>query len=118
LARLPLGGSGIPYVGIALFILAAVVLYAWYAPSRFDRFTITDTMLIRRKGLLTKESTQMSLASIRTVKVSQTPLQRLADIGDVTIVPVGDFPELVVRGLPDPDRIRALVQARVAAQAA
>jgi hypothetical protein len=39
-------------------------------------------------------------------------MQRMLNIGDLTIFTTGDQPELAMRGLPNPERIRSLVQGR------
>jgi hypothetical protein len=39
-------------------------------------------------------------------------LQRIMNAGDIAVFTAGDVPELLVRGLPQPDRIRELVKAR------
>jgi hypothetical protein len=50
------------------------------------------------------------MGSVRTVRVSQTLLQRIMNAGDVTIYTSGDLPEVVVRGLPDPRRLRDYIR--------
>ncbi|WP_245561829.1 PH domain-containing protein [Lamprocystis purpurea] len=49
---------------------------------------------------------------LRTLQVNQSLMQRMLDIGDLTIFTTGDQPELAMRGLPNPERIRSLVQGR------
>ncbi len=108
----PLSGQNTQYLGVALFAIGGLVLFSWYVPARFDRLTITDDRLSRVRGLFDKHYTEVSLDSVRTLQVNQSLTQRMFDIGDLTIFTTGDQPELAMRGLPNPERIRSLVQGR------
>lgn len=107
-----LSGQIVQHLGVALFAIGGLVLFSWYVPARFDRLTITDERLSRVRGLFDKHYTEVSLDSVRTLQVNQSLTQRMLDIGDLTIFTTGDQPELAMRGLPNPERIRALVQGR------
>ncbi|WP_295581595.1 PH domain-containing protein [uncultured Lamprocystis sp.] len=107
-----LSGQIAQYLGVAMFAIGGLVLFAWYVPARFDRLTITDDSLSRVVGLFNKRYTEVSLDSVRTLQVNQSLLQRMLDVGDLTIYTTGDLPELTMRGLPNPERIRSLVQGR------
>jgi len=107
-----LSGQIAQYLGVAMFAIGGLVLFAWYVPARFDRLTITDDNLSRVVGLFNKRYTEVSLDSVRTLQVNQSLLQRMLDVGDLTIYTTGDLPELTMRGLPHPERIRSLVQGR------
>ncbi len=110
-------GQIVQYIGVALFGLAMVVLYLWYVPTRFERLGITDDALIYHKGSLTRTGAEIKLSSVRELRLDQTPLQRLVNGCDIAVFTAGDKPELAVRGLPHPERIRALVKARESARA-
>ncbi|MEN8176496.1 MAG: PH domain-containing protein, partial [Pseudomonadota bacterium] len=75
------------------------------------------TEIVHSHGLISKNYTEISMASVRTVKVSQSLLQRLLDAGDVAIYTAGDQPELVVRGLPNPGEVREFIKGRGAVEA-
>ena len=113
-----LDGQFVQYIGVALFGLAMAVLYLWYVPTRFERIRITDDALIYHKGSLTKSKLEIALSSVRELKIHQTPLQRLVKGGDIAVFTAGGKPELAIRGLPHPERIRALVKGRETAPAA
>lgn len=97
-------------VGIVIFAIAALQLLGWWVSTRVDQLKITDDELLWTHGLLNKEYTEVNMGSVRTVRVSQSLLQRLMNAGDITVFTTGDLPELVVRGLPDPNLIRDLVK--------
>lgn len=104
-------GKMVQMIGIALFALSTLQLLVWWVTARADHLEITPDELLWTHGLLSKQYTEINMASVRTVRVSQTLFQRIMNAGDVTIFTAGDTPELVVRGLPDPGQIRELVKA-------
>lgn len=99
-------------VGIAVFAIAALQLLIWWAATLTDHLKITDDEVLWTRGVFNKQYTEIGMGSVRTVRVTQSLLQRLLHAGDISIFTTGDIPELVVRGLPNPNRIRELVKAR------
>jgi uncharacterized membrane protein YdbT with pleckstrin-like domain len=98
--------------GILIFALSALRLLSWWVATRTDQLKITDDEILWTHGLVNKKYTELGMGSVRTVQVSQSLLQRLLNAGDLRVFTTGDLPELVVRGLPEPNRIRELVKAR------
>jgi uncharacterized membrane protein YdbT with pleckstrin-like domain len=92
--------------------LSALRLLSWWVYTRTDLLKVTDDEILWTHGLLNKKYTELGMGSVRTVQVSQSLLQRLLNAGDLRVFTTGDLPELVVRGLPEPNRIRELVKAR------
>ena len=103
------------FIGIALFAFGAIRLYAWYAPTSFERLTITDDCLIHTRGALTKETLEINLDAVSEVQVEQRPWQRMLDIGTVRIYTDNKHVPLVFKGLPDPERVRELLTGKAAA---
>lgn len=91
-------------VGIGL-----VILFVWYLRSISIRLRITDEEVQYEAGLLSKERRELKRASIRTVRIDQTFFNRLFGVADLAIYSAGDTPEITVRGLPQPDRLRQLL---------
>jgi hypothetical protein len=96
-------------IGILLFFLGAARLYAWYAPARFECILVTDEGLCWRQGFMNREVITMARADVRDLRIHQTWLQRLLDVGDISIYTDSHKPALVVRGLPCPERILSLI---------
>jgi uncharacterized membrane protein YdbT with pleckstrin-like domain len=94
-------------LGIGILIL----LWMWIK-TKMDRLTITPDEIVWIHGLLNKKYTEIGMTSVRTVKVDQSLLQRMLDAGDVAVYTSGDVPEMVIRGLPDPGRIRDLINGK------
>jgi uncharacterized membrane protein YdbT with pleckstrin-like domain len=104
-------GKSLQVLGMAVFAVATLQLLIWWVSARADRLVITDDELIWTHGLLSKEYTEINMSSVRTVRVSQSLLQRIMDAGDITVFTSGDTPELLVRGLPNPNAVREVVKA-------
>lgn len=88
-------------IGIGILIL----LY-WYISTKADKLTIKSDEVVWTHGLISKQYTEINMSSVRTVRVSQSLLQRVVNAGNIEIYTSGDEPELVIRGLPNPDEIR------------
>lgn len=112
LARLgiPWTGQTMQYLGVAFAGLGCVRLWVWYAPTRFEKFTITDDALLRVRGFSTKQHSEVSRDAVHDVQVTQTWLQRLTDVCDVSVFTAGAPTAIVVRGMPEPARLRALLR--------
>lgn len=105
-------------IGIFLFIIGAAILYAWYAPARFEVIFISEEGLSWRQGFMNRQVVTMERADVRDIRVHQTWLQRLLDVGDISIYTDSDSPALVVRGLPCPERILTLIPGQAGTPAA
>jgi len=93
-------------LAILAFGAGLVILLVWWIIARSEVLTITDGELRFEKGILNKTRSEIALASIRSVRVDQTLWQRFFGVGDVFIFSAGDRPEIVIRGMPDPAKIR------------
>jgi uncharacterized membrane protein YdbT with pleckstrin-like domain len=112
-----MGGSLVPQapevpkvVGLAVAALAFLTLLIWYVRTKTDRLVINDEEIVWTHGLLNKGYTEINMSSVRTTRIRQTLMQRIMNAGDVEIYTAGDNPELVVKGLPNPDEIRKLIR--------
>lgn len=88
-------------VGVGLIMLAY-----WYIQTKADHLTIKKDEIVWTHGLFSKQYTEINMSSVRTVKVTQSLLQRILGAGNVAIFTSGDEPELLVKGMPNPDEIR------------
>ena len=65
------------------------------------------------KGILKRESIEIGMRSIRTVQVTQRIIQRLLNIGDISIASSGtDNYEIHIANMPSPHDIRNQIQSR------
>jgi len=98
------------FIGCIIILPVGIfILFWWYLTARTTVFSVEGQEVSFEKGILNKEHSEVSMANIRTVKVKQSLLERLFGVGTVEIYTAGDAPEIVARGLPDPHRIRELI---------
>lgn len=94
---------------IAAFGLGLLILLWWYLQCKSSTLTITSKEIRYEKGLLSKSRVEFGIASVRTVKVNQSFFDRIFGVGAIQIYTSGDQPEIQVKGMPDPNRIRELI---------
>tara|TARA_R110000737_G_scaffold350367_1_gene389107 strand:- start:5385 stop:5834 length:450 start_codon:yes stop_codon:yes gene_type:complete len=97
-------------IGLIPVAISGLALFAWYLGTLSVRLSVTEHSVISQRGLLSRNITEVQLGSIRSVAVHQSIFNRLLNVGTIEISTVGDDPEIAVRGLPDPDRIKSLLR--------
>lgn len=100
---------------LLISIVGILGIFLWWVKCKSERLAISDSEILLERGLLSKQRTQLWLASVRTVRVTQTMWQRLFGVGNIEVFSAGDYAEIAIRNMPDPNRARALVAARGAA---
>lgn len=102
-----------------LFILCVIsiigwpVLLVWYIKSRGSSLTITETMIIHRKGILSKYENEVRIKHVRNVQIRQSLFQRIFGTGYIGISTAGQSGiEIEMNGMPDPDFVQDLINAR------
>jgi uncharacterized membrane protein YdbT with pleckstrin-like domain len=106
----PLDDRIVKMAGLAVAGFTLLQLCIWWLATRSDHLVIRDDELVWTHGLLSKNYTEIKLSSVRTVRLHQSLLQRILNAGDIKIYTSGDDPELIVRGLPNPNRLRELIK--------
>lgn len=95
---------------IPVFGVGIVILLWWYLQTRASKLTVTDNEIIYETGLLNKEHSELSIGSIRTIRVKQSFFNRIFGVGVISIYTAGDNPEIVAKGMPDPNSVRELIK--------
>ena|SRR5690554_4047160 len=103
-------GFIIAVVLIPAFGLGILILLWWYLQTRASKLTVTDTEIIYDKGLLNKEHSEISISRIRAIRVNQSFFDRIFGVGQISIYTAGDNPEIVAKGMPDPNSVRELIK--------
>lgn len=110
-------------LGVVLAVLlipvgvGIILLLYWYLLTKSDHLTIKSDEIVWTHGLINKQFTEINMSSVRTVRVSQSLIQRMLKAGDIAIYTAGDQPEVVIRGLPNPEEIRAHIKGQQPAEA-
>lgn len=104
-----------------VFILAVItipilvgiaILIAMWLRAIGERIAISEHALLIEKGILNKSNTEFSLSSVRTVRIDQSFLDRIFNVGRIEIYTAGDSPEATISGIAEPNRVRDLVRTR------
>lgn len=90
--------------------VGVIILLWWYLQTKSSKLTVFENEILFEKGLLSKERSEVNIGIVRTVRVKQSFFNRIFGVGTISIYTAGDDPEIVARGMPDPNRIRELIK--------
>lgn len=94
-------------VPVAVGIL---ILLWWFLMCKSTRLEVIGNDIVLTRGLLSKDTTEVDIARIRSVNVYQSFFNRMFGVGDIKIYTAGDEPEIEVSGVPNPNEFRLLVK--------
>ena len=95
--------------------IGILLLLWWWLQTKADKLTVKTDEIVWEHGLINKQYTEISMSSLRSVRINQSLLQRILSAGDVEVYTAGDDPELVIKGLPNPTRIREYIKGQAPA---
>ena len=90
--------------------IGIIILLWWYLDTKRTKLKVTDTQVMYEKGILSKERSEISIDSIRTVKVKQSFINRIFGVGTIELYTAGDTPEIIASGMPDPNEFRDIIR--------
>ena len=96
--------------GITLFLLplsALMLLYA-YLLIRSTEMAVTSTRFVRKSGVIMRDTTEIRLSKIESVKVTQHIFGRMFGYGTIAIAGTGGN-GAIMKGVRDPLAFRAAV---------
>lgn len=97
---------------IPVFGVGLLILLWWYLQCKSSKLTVNEHDLLFERGLLSKDRAEFSINSVRTVRIKQSFFNRIFGVGRIEIYTAGDEPEFVANGMPDPNRVRELINAQ------
>ncbi|MGV3769050.1 MAG: PH domain-containing protein [Sphingobium phenoxybenzoativorans] len=101
---------------LLISVVGILGLGVWWIKCKGERLAVSDREVLMERGLLAKQRTQLNLSTVRTVRISQTVGQRIFGVGNIEIFSAGDYAEIAIRGMRNPDRVRELVSVHNDAQ--
>lgn len=101
--------QGAAVVGLVPSVIGLLALGAWWLGTYSNRLTVTERHIRHRRGILSKSVKEIALHKVRAVDVYQSFIHRMTGVGRVSIYTTGDVPEIVLGGLPEPDRIKEAI---------
>ncbi|UTA47839.1 PH domain-containing protein [Simiduia sp. 21SJ11W-1] len=96
------------YVLLCAVAIGFLILMVWYLKCKSTKLEIIADEVVLERGLLSKERIELGIASIRSVRVYQSFINRITGVGKITVYTAGDNPEFEVEGIPEPNRFREL----------
>ena len=97
---------------LLLSVVGILAIAVWWVMHKGERLALSEREVLLERGLLSKQRTEVALASIRSVRITQSLGQRIFDVGHVEMFSAGDVAEIAIKNMPRPGRIRALAAAR------
>lgn len=95
---------------LCLIVIGFVFFFIWWLKCKGTTLTVTSDRVRLRKGILSKSITEVWHQDIRNVQLNQTFFQRIFGVGTLGISSAGQNEiEIAVSGMPDPDRVKALI---------
>ncbi len=88
-----------------------LILLYWHLQNKSSRLSVTRDHVLYEKGLLSKERSEVDIDGIRSVKVKQTFANRIFGTGTIELYTSGDNPEIIAKGMPDPNKVREIIKA-------
>lgn len=94
---------------IPAFGIGIIIFLVWYLKVKAEKLVVTEHDVLYEKGLLNKEHAEINISSIRTVRVRQSFFNRIFGTGSLDLYTAGDAPEISIKGIPDPGRVREII---------
>ena len=95
---------------VALFGIGILLIMVWYIFTLIDKIQVTEKKIIWTHGLLSKNYVEVSIDHIRTINIYQSFIQRICDAGNIEIYSAGDEPEVYLKGLPFPNKLKNIIE--------
>lgn len=90
--------------------IGILILLYWYLQCKATALSVAEGQIYLEEGLLSKSRSEIDCDSVRTVKVYQSFMNRILGVGSIEIYTAGDQPEMLVKGLPNPNEIRDVIK--------
>ena len=91
--------------------IGVIWLIYWFIRNRCTLVTVTEERVLASRGILAKERIEVELERVRTVRIDQTFVDRIFNVGILKVYTAGDNPEIKQKGLPDPASLRKALRA-------
>lgn len=97
---------------VPAFGLGLIILLVWYLKVKASKLVVTENDVLYEEGLLSKNRIEVSIGSVRTVRVRQSFFDRIFGTGTIALYTAGDAPEIIAKGMPEPNSVREIIKSR------
>jgi len=105
LTAAPGGGSAAQIVAAVAIVIGLFFVLVAVIGRLTTELVLTDRRIITKRGFISRDTVEMNLTKVESVRVDQGLLGRLLNYGDVTVVGTGSSLE-PLRGIADPLALR------------
>ena len=109
-AAFRLDQQSLQIIGLGVWLGTIIMLLVWYLQIKSIKLSVTNNDILVERGLLRKNRKELAIDKIRTIEVDQDFIDRICGVGMIKVFTAGDLPEIIVPGLPNPNKIRDLVK--------
>ena len=98
---------------LCLVVVGLVMMFVWWLKCKGTTLTVTNKRTSLRRGILSKSITEVWHSDVRNVLLEQSFFQRIFGVGMIGVSSAGQSGmEISVSGIPDPDRVKQLIDER------
>jgi uncharacterized membrane protein YdbT with pleckstrin-like domain len=101
----PGGGSAAQIVAAVAMVIGLLFVLVAVIGRLTTELVLTDRRIITKRGFISRDTVEMNLAKVESVRVDQGLLGRILNYGDVTVVGTGSSLE-PLRGIANPLALR------------
>lgn len=99
--------------GLGLAIAGVIAFGVWWFRTRHQTLVITTKRTVLRTGFFARRTSEVRHDDVRNLQVNQSFVERVLGVGDLAISSAGQEDlEILIRGVPDPDSLAALIRDR------
>ena len=89
------------------------MMFVWWLKCKGTTLTVTNKRTSLRRGILSKSINEVWHSDVRNVLLKQSFFQRIFGVGMIGVSSAGQSGmEISVSGIPDPDRVKQLIDER------
>ena len=101
----PGGGSVAQIAAVVAIVIGLLIVLVAVIARLTTELVLTDRRIITKRGFISRDTVEMNLAKVESVRVDQGLLGRILNYGDVTVVGTGSSLE-PLHGIADPLALR------------
>ena len=100
-------------IALVIGLVSAGAMLIWWLKTIATTLTVTSKRTTVWRGIIAKETSEVQHDDVRNIQIDQSVLERLLGVGKIAISSSGqDGLEVVVKGVPTPADIAAMIRRR------
>lgn len=97
-------------IDLAVIVVCIMSLLIWKFKNKANKLMANEEEILFEVGLLSKTRSEINTSGVRTVKITQSFIERIFGIGTIEIYTSGDLPEVIAKAMPNPHKFRELIK--------